>query len=55
VTAGEAIDCLARRDAFEADRRQRQAVAAIQSAPLVATLLAQFPTARVLPGSIKPL
>jgi DNA polymerase-3 subunit gamma/tau len=55
VANGEAVDCVARRDALEADRRQRAAVAAIQAAPVVATLLSQFPTARVLPGSIKPL
>ncbi len=54
VVAGEAVDCAARRDAAEADRRQREAVAMIQADPVVTTLMAQFPTARILPGSIKP-
>ena len=55
VEAGEAQDCPARRDAAAAERRQREAVAAIQADPRVRALLAQFPTARILPGSIQPL
>jgi DNA polymerase-3 subunit gamma/tau len=55
VEPGEAQDCPARREAAEADRRQREAVADIQSDPTVQSLLAQFRTARILPGSIKPL
>jgi DNA polymerase-3 subunit gamma/tau len=55
VEAGEAQDSPARREAAEADRRQREAIADIQSDPTVQSLLAQFHTARILPGSIKPL
>jgi DNA polymerase-3 subunit gamma/tau len=55
VVAGEAQDSPARRDTAEADRRQREAIAAVQSDPTVRALLAQFRTARILPGSIKPL
>jgi DNA polymerase-3 subunit gamma/tau len=55
VVAGEAQDSPARRELAEADRRQRAAIAAIQSDPTVRALLAQFRTARILPGSIKPL
>jgi DNA polymerase-3 subunit gamma/tau len=55
VEAGEAQDCPSRRDAAEAERRQRAAIDAIQSDPTVRALLAQFQTARILPGSIKPL
>jgi DNA polymerase-3 subunit gamma/tau len=55
VAAGDAQDCPARRDSAEADRRQRAAIATIQSDPTVRALLAQFQTARILPGSIKPL
>jgi DNA polymerase-3 subunit gamma/tau len=54
VLAGDAVDCVARRDAAEAERRQREAVAVIQADPVVAQLMAQFPSARILPGSIKP-
>jgi DNA polymerase-3 subunit gamma/tau len=55
VEAGEAQDCPARRDLAEAERRQRAAIATIQADPTVRALLAQFRTARILPGSIKPL
>jgi len=55
VEAGEPQDCPARRDLAEAERRQRAAIATIQSDPTVRALLAQFRTARILPGSIKPL
>jgi DNA polymerase-3 subunit gamma/tau len=45
----------ARRDAAERDRRQRLAEEAIRSDPLVVELMSQFKTARIVPGSIKPL
>jgi len=48
-------DSPARRDAAERERRQRQAEAAIRSDPLVLDLMSQFKTARIVPGSIKPL
>jgi DNA polymerase-3 subunit gamma/tau len=55
VEAGEAQDSPAKREAAEADRRQRAAIENIQSDPTVRALLDQFRTARILPGSIKPL
>jgi DNA polymerase-3 subunit gamma/tau len=55
VEMGEPQDSPLRRDAAEADRRQRAAIDDIQSDPTVRALLAQFQTARILPGSIKPL
>ncbi len=48
-------DTPARRDAAERQRRQAAAEAAIHADPLVRELLAQFKTARIVPGSIKPL
>jgi len=48
-------DTPARRDAAERQRRQAAAEAAVQADPLVRELLAQFKTARIVPGSIKPL
>jgi len=55
VVAGEALDSPAKRETAEADRRQREAIENIQSDPAVRALLEQFRTARILPGSIKPL
>ena len=49
------LDSPSRRDAAERERRQRQAEAAIRSDPLVVDLMAQFSTARIVPGSIKPI
>jgi DNA polymerase-3 subunit gamma/tau len=48
-------DSPARRDALERERRQSQAEAAIRSDPLVLDLMAQFKSARIVPGSIKPV
>ena len=44
-----------RREAAERERRQRQAEAAIRNDPLVRELMTQFKTARIVPGSIKPI
>jgi len=55
VVAGEPQDSPAKRETAEADRRQREAIENIQSDPAVRALLEQFRTARILPGSIKPL
>jgi DNA polymerase-3 subunit gamma/tau len=55
VEAGEPQDSPAKRETAEADRRQREAIENIQSDPTVRALLEQFRTARILPGSIKPL
>jgi DNA polymerase-3 subunit gamma/tau len=48
-------DSPARRDAAERERRQRQAETAIRNDPLVLDLMSQFKSARIVPGSIKPL
>jgi len=48
-------DSPSRRDAAERERRQRLAEAAIRSDPLVVELMSQFGTARIVPGSIKPI
>ena len=55
VEMGEPQDTPLKRDAAEADRRQRAAIDEIQSDATVRALLAQFQTARILPGSVKPL
>ena len=54
VAAGSADDSPALRDAAERERRQHAAEQVIQNDPLVRSLLAQFKTARIVPGSIKP-
>jgi DNA polymerase III subunit gamma/tau len=48
-------DSPARRDAAERERRQQLAEAAIRNDPLVLDLMAQVKSARIVPGSIKPL
>ena len=53
--AGVPGDSPARREAAERERRQREAEAAIRDDPLVRDLLAQFKSARIVPGSIKPV
>jgi DNA polymerase-3 subunit gamma/tau len=55
VEMGDPQDTPLKRDAAEADRRQRAAIDEIQSDATVRALLAQFQTARILPGSVKPL
>jgi DNA polymerase-3 subunit gamma/tau len=55
VSSAVPQDSPARRDAAERERRQRQAEAAIRSDPLVLDLMSQFKSARIVPGSIKPL
>jgi len=55
VEMGDPQDTPLKRDAAEADRRQRAAMDEIQSDATVRALLAQFQTARILPGSVKPL
>jgi DNA polymerase III subunit gamma/tau len=54
VEAGAVTDCVAKREAAERERRQREAEAIIQNDPLVKEMLAQFSSARIVPGSIKP-
>jgi len=48
-------DSPARRDAALREQRQRQAEDSIRNDPLVLDLMSQFKTARIVPGSIKPL
>jgi DNA polymerase III subunit gamma/tau len=48
-------DSPARRDAAERARQQAQAEETMHNDPVVKELLAQFKTARIVPGSIKPL
>jgi DNA polymerase-3 subunit gamma/tau len=52
--AGGISDSPALRDAAERERRQAEAEAIIRNDPLVQEVLAQFATARIVPGSIKP-
>jgi len=54
VEAGAAEDSPAKRDAAENARRQAQAEQIIHDDPLVQALMAQYKTARIVPGSVKP-
>jgi len=54
IEPGIVTDNPAKREAAERERRLRDAEASIRSDPLVQEMLAQFPTARIVPGSIKP-
>ncbi len=55
VALGEVTDSLALRDARRRERRQSQAEAIIRQDPLVQGLLSQFPGARIVPGSVRPI
>ena len=55
IEAGLPADSPHKRDTAERVRRQAAAVAVIESDPVVRDLLAQFSTARIVPGSIKPV
>ena len=55
LAGGVPQDSPARRDAAERERRQRLAEDAIRNDPLVLDLMSQFKSARIVPGSIKPL
>ncbi len=54
VELGVALDSPARRDVAERARRQAEAEQIIHNDPLVKALLAQYTTARIVPGSVKP-
>jgi DNA polymerase III subunit gamma/tau len=54
IESGAVHDTLAARDAAERDRRQAEAERAIEQDPLVRALMAQYKTARIVPGSVKP-
>jgi DNA polymerase-3 subunit gamma/tau len=55
IAAGAVQDTPARRDAAAREQRQREAEEIIRNDPLVRELSAQFKTARLVPGSIKPV
>ena len=54
VDAGPAQDSPALRANAERDRRQVEAERIIHNDPLVRSLMAQYKTARIVPGSVKP-
>jgi DNA polymerase III subunit gamma/tau len=54
VQAGAAQDSPALRANAERDRRQQEAEQTIHGDPVVRALMAQYKTARIVPGSIKP-
>jgi DNA polymerase-3 subunit gamma/tau len=54
VEAGATVDTPAMRDAAERNRRQAEAERLINDDPLVRALMAQYKTARIVPGSVKP-
>ena len=54
IEAGTAEDTPSLRLAAERERRQREAEQIIHNDPLVQALMAQYKTARIVPGSIKP-
>ena len=49
-----AEDSTTKREAAERARRQAQAEQIIHDDPLVRALMAQYKTARIVPGSVKP-
>jgi len=55
IEVGVPGDSVARRDAWERQRRQSEAEQQIHDDPAVQSLLAQFKTARIVPGTIRPL
>jgi DNA polymerase III subunit gamma/tau len=52
--AGVAEDSPALRDAAERARRQREAERIIHDDPFVQSMLQQYKTARIVPGSVRP-
>jgi DNA polymerase III subunit gamma/tau len=55
LEAGRPLRSPARREAEQRERLQREAEQQIQQDPVVTELLKQFKTARLVPGSIKPV
>ena len=55
VQLGEVSDSVALRETRRRERKQAQAEALIRQDPLVQDLLAQFPGAQIVPGSVRPL
>lgn len=54
IEAGAVDDTPAVRESAERDRRQAEAERVIHDDPLVQALMAQYQTARIVPGSVKP-
>jgi DNA polymerase-3 subunit gamma/tau len=54
VVGGRTTDTPALRASAERERRQRAAEASIAEDPLVRSLLAEYKTARIVPGSVQP-
>ena len=54
IEAGTVDDTPALRDGAERSRRQAEAERVIHDDPLVQALMAQYKTARIVPGSVKP-
>ena len=54
IEAGAVDDTPALRDGAERNRRQAEAERVIHDDPLVQALMAQYKTARIVPGSVKP-
>ena len=55
VQPGQPVGSPSQRDAVARERRQQQAESDILEDPLVQGLMARFPGARVVPGSIRPV
>ena len=55
VEAGVPLDSISRRSSLAREQAQAAAEQTIQADPAVRELMAQFATARIVPGSIKPL
>ena len=55
VEIGAVSDSPARREAAKRALRQREAEDTIRNDPVVVSLMQQFSTARIVPGSVKPL
>jgi DNA polymerase-3 subunit gamma/tau len=55
IESGAVLDTPSLRASAEKERRQRHAEALIHNDPLVRSLLSQFPSASIVPGSIQPL
>ena len=55
LEAGVPEDTPSRREAAERQRRQAAAEETIRNDPVVRELMTQFKTARIVPGSIKPI
>ena len=54
IVAGAVADSAARRDMARRAQAQREAEAAIAEDPMVLDILARYPSARIVPGSIRP-